>query len=326
MSTHPLRQAWQQAQQTHWWWQRLSDLESGTARQWWFLSLAARQQSVILTLAQQCQSAGVVLPLRWQMARWQRVLAALLPWLPYSAWGWVLYFVAGSGLYRHAHAPHVAVEVRLRTLLGRLREGLLLNGCVVLGLFGALGRANLSGAAACVALVIFASMAALSAALQQRRLNHLAREAAILATADWPVIEAFSSFEEYALACDVDAEQVAQALAQPTVLSTTLAESVRLRWLPSLFPSVLGAAWQAAIPVAAGALLPVLVMLWGDGWWALAASAAVLLLGMAGCGWGLDRLAHESHYPRLRRSVLLTLGAGFACTLTGGLLRWLTGL
>ncbi len=302
----------------------LSDLESGTPRQTWFLALArAADQRVLLQLEHIPPASGV-----------DRLLAGLLPYLPLLPRWLMLRSLQLPGLlpYRLAqHEPFPAPVARLwpktaEAMLLAAYEALLVNVCLMTAMGVARPESGLAQVAgiACLAFGgvyvalrgVFRSVPALA---QQ---NRLLRDEPL----DWSAQqeEAGGDLPEWLSHVGVGPERAAALLLDPDrFLDESLCRRLNLVPLPQVRPMWRGAclllafASGALAPIVAGSLVPVRYRLL-----ALLLVAIVLLPWL---GWQRARQAGaDARDAAVRSALAATLGVGGAY-LSGRLLAWLFG-
>ena len=302
----------------------LSDLESGSPRQTWFLALArAADQRLLLQLEYLPRATGVDRLLAWMLLH----LPLLLRWL-------LLRLLRLPGLlpYRLAlREPFPASVARVwpRTadvMLLAAYEALLVNVCLMTAMGAARPESGLAQVAgmACLAFGgvyvalrgVFRSVPALA---QQ---NRLLRDEPL----DWTAQqeEAGGDLPEWLSHVGVGPERAAALLLDPDrFLDEPLCRRLNLVPLPQVRPMWRGAclllafAGGALAPIVAGSLAPVRFRL-----------LALLLTGMLllpMLGWQRARLAGADARDAAVRSALAAgLGVGGAY-LAGSLLAWLFG-
>lgn len=304
----------------------LSDLESGSPRQTWFLALARAADRQLLEY----------LPQRPTPPLLDRVIGRLLPWLGPGA-RWLMLRRCGiRGLLPYqlaAREPFPAPVALLwpatvPAMLSMAHEGLWINLCLLAGMAGvnAGGSLVLVAGIACVAFgCVFVAIRSLfqsTAALARQNLT--LRDEPV----DWSAgqEEAAGDLPEWLVASGLKPEDsvllAARLLADPDrYLDEALCRRLKLVPVPRVRP--LGRAAALFVAFAGGALLPLLPFVWLPERWRLPAMLLVGLAGLVALAWRRARWQGLSPLESAARHAMLgatSVGLAYAA---GRLLTWL---
>ena len=322
-STSALLQSWAEERQSAWLYRRLSDAESGNARQMLFLELAAAADRQAAEWAARLAAAGVAVP-EWRPSLRARLLARLLRHLSPLTLRPLLAAlkVRGLSVYSPGHDGD-EVERSHRALAGGndlraavfgVNDGLVSNLSLICGVAGA-GAGDqpvlLAGFAGLLAGSLSMAAGEYVSVRAQRELhdNQIALERAELE--QYPEAEAgelATIFEARGMDA-ADARRAADALiADPDRALATLARE-ELGLDPDNLASPVRAATASFVSFCGGAVLPLLPYLFASGAAALQFAVVVSALALLTVGAAVALFSGGRVAPAALRMLVIGLGA-----------------